>query len=231
MADVDATSGEMSGGLTGNSGYFSYQILTGININGEDHNVFRMYANRSLMDSESGLTHEVLQSDGSAANPKGFSTGDGSGLYWYGGVPQNSGTPPSQFITGLIPDGKYSTFVTIGYGLSDLTTPDLVTIGDLVWGTDGLDMNTALGGSWGHLPGSQNLGFVDSDSATMGNGQTLMLQITTTSESIDYDLNIKTRADGSGYTWESAGTIAVPAPGALALLGIAGLASRRRRRA
>jgi len=59
-----------------------------------------------------------------------------------------------------------------------------------------------------------------------------MLQISTTGDSLHYDLNIKTRdLSGSGHTFENAGSIYIPAPGALALLGIAGIASRRRRRA
>ncbi|HCV24089.1 MAG TPA: hypothetical protein DGN59_11570, partial [Candidatus Latescibacteria bacterium] len=67
-------------------------------------------------------------------------------------------------------------------------------------------------------------------------GRVLIAQFTTFSGSGAYDIAFSAGFQGkddAGVTWQSGHSvmIAVPAPGAVALLGLAGLAGRRRRRA
>lgn len=67
-------------------------------------------------------------------------------------------------------------------------------------------------------------------------GRVLVAQLTTYSGSGAYDIMFEALfqgKDGTGDTWSGSHSvmIAVPAPGAVALLGLAGLAGRRRRRA
>jgi len=68
------------------------------------------------------------------------------------------------------------------------------------------------------------------------NGRVLVAQFTTFSGSGAYDIHFTSGfqgKDAAGVTWQSGHEvfIGVPAPGALALLGLAGFAGRRRRRA
>jgi hypothetical protein len=226
-ADVSVT-GEMSGGVTGtdNNG-ISWQYIAGVDIDGTSHNVFRLYADRNYMDaSGSGLDiHEVLEVKGTADKPSSALT---NGVIFKDGFAPANG-PASAMFNGAFANLKYTSYTTIGDGLENA---EHVWLGDQGWLSNGFDISSAAGGTWAHLPGTTSLGFANNDVAAMGLGNTLLMQLTTTGDTVTYDLEIGVRTNGVGKVFDEAeGVISIPAPGALALLGIAGLASRRRRRA
>jgi len=223
-----SVSGEMTGGVTGsdNNGV-SWQYIEGgfVDDFGTSHNIFRLYADRNYMDaSGSGLdVHEVLEVKGTPEKPSIVQT---NGLIWKDAFSPPNG-PGSVLFNGAFPNLKYTSYTTIGSGIED---SDHVWLGDQGWNANGFDLSN--GGTFAHLPGTVSLGFANNDAADMGSGQTLLMQLTTTGDTVTYDLEIQVRTNGAGKTFDEAeGVISIPAPGALALLGIAGLASRRRRRA
>ena len=220
-ADINAA-GVMSGGVSGtdNNGV-SWQYLADVDINGTNHNVFRLYADRAWMNAQNGFDNEILEVKGTDVDP---SSAISNGLIFKDAFAAANG-PASEAFNGLVPNLRYTSYTTIG---SSVESADNVYLGDQGWALDGFNMD--VGGSFASLP--NGAGFADNDAAAMGAGSTLLMQITTTGDQVQYSLNIGTRSvSGGGDSTFASGTVAIPAPGALALLGIAGLASRRRRRA
>jgi hypothetical protein len=220
-ADVNV-GGVMSGGSAGNDANgVSWQYLQDIDINGTNHNVFRLYADRAWMNAQNGFDNEILEVKGTSSDP---SSAISNGLIFKDAFASANG-PSSEAFNGLVPALRYTSYTTIG---AETESADNVYLGNQGWALDGFNMDA--GGTFASLP--NGAGFSDNDAATMGAGSTLLMQITTTGDQVQYNLNINSRsATGGGASWVASGTVAIPAPGALALLGIAGLASRRRRRA
>ena len=156
---------------------------------------------------------------------------DGASAYQNG-----YGGPTSQAINsgffGMAPSLEWDSYVTIGALYSDGTP-----FGDNALQDIGIDWAT-----WDAGPGDlfcDNGTFfvtpVDPQGEEQG-GRVLIAQFTTFSGSGAYDIAFSAGFQGkddAGVTWQSGHSvlIAVPAPGAVALLGLAGLAGRRRRRA
>ena len=94
----------------------------------------------------------------------------------------------------------------------------------------GVDWATWEGG--GDLVTDNGSWFVTPDDAQGGelNGQVFIGQFTIDGGDIVGQVNLQGK-DADGNTWNEIGASWVPAPGALALLGLAGVAGRRRRRA
>ncbi len=164
----------------------------------------------------SGITLDYL--DGASAYQNGY------------------GGPTSQAINsgffGMAPSLEWDSYVTIGALYSDGTPFGNNALQDI-----GIDWAT-----WDPGPGDlfcDNGTFfvtpVDPQGEEQG-GRVLIAQFTTFSGSGAYDIAFSAGFQGkddAGVTWQSGHSvlIAVPAPGAVALLGLAGLAGRRRRRA
>ena len=122
---------------------------------------------------------------------------------------------------GMVPSLQWETFVTIGL-LDNGSGNALNNIG-IDWSAfeAGGDLVTD-NGSWFVTPD-------DPQGAESGN-RVLIGQFTVTSgASVIGQVSLQGK-DADGVTWQANGVSWVPAPGALALLGVAGLAGRRRRR-
>jgi MYXO-CTERM domain-containing protein len=155
---------------------------------------------------------------GNAANP--LSMGTSSSLYQnaFGG---NTSTAINPALYAAFPSLVYDSWVTIG--LEDQGGNALSDIG-MNYGADSVSTSD---GSFYVTPD-------DAQGAEVG-GRVLIAQFT----SMDYDSHLVGTislqgklADGSNWGAESVSyDFALPAPGALALLGLAGIAGRRRRRA
>jgi MYXO-CTERM domain-containing protein len=155
---------------------------------------------------------------GNAANP--LSMGTTSSLYQnaFGG---NTSTAINPALYAAFPSLVYDSWVTIG--LEDQGNNALSDIG-MNYGADSVSTSD---GSFYVTPD-------DAQGAEVG-GRVLIAQFT----SMDYDSHLVGTislqgklADGSNWGAESVSyDFALPAPGALALLGLAGIAGRRRRRA
>ena len=155
---------------------------------------------------------------GSADNPLHLG---GAALYQnaFGG---NMSTNINPLLYGAFPSLVHDSWVTIGLADSD---------GGNVLAQQGVDFTafgdevTTSNGSWYVTPD-------DAQGAENG-GRVLIAQLTLSGGGSDSDLygslNFQGK-DADGNTW-SANDQWLPAPGALALLGLAGIAGRRRRRA
>ena len=119
----------------------------------------------------------------------------------------------------FFPSLQWDSFVTIG--LLDNAGNALNNIG-IDW--TGFETGGALvtdNGSWFVTPD-------DAQGAEIG-GRVLIGQFTITGGALVGQVSLQGK-DADGATWQANGVTWVPAPGALALLGLAGLAGRRRRR-
>ena len=155
---------------------------------------------------------------------------DGASAYQNG-----YGGPTSQAINsgffGMAPSLEWDSYVTIGALYSDGTPFGNNALQDI-----GIDWAT-----WDPGPGDlfcDNGTFfvtpVDPQGEEQG-GRVLIAQFTTFSGSGAYDIAFSAGFQGkdeNGTTWQAEWDVLIaPAPGAVALLGLAGLAGRRRRRA
>ncbi len=144
-------------------------------------------------------------------------------------APANEGggdTAPAAFVIGLFPNTAFDTFVTIGVKVND-GTDSTSTDPDFGMGAD-----TIVGGWFNGNPVNPNGQYLpDAD------GRVLLAQLTlqdaASSDSISGSMTVfyKDADTGQAVGADADFFHAVPAPGALALLGLAGLAGRRRRRA
>ena len=119
----------------------------------------------------------------------------------------------------MFPSLEYDSFVTIG--LTNSTGNALNNIG--------IDFSSFEAG--GALSTDNGTWFVTPDDAQGDavNGQVLLGRFSVTGGDLVGSINLQGR-DADGTVWNADGVTWVPAPGALALLGIAGIASRRRRK-
>jgi uncharacterized protein (TIGR03382 family) len=131
----------------------------------------------------------------------------------------------------LVPSLEWDSYVTIGCLYADGTPFGNNALQDI-----GIDWSGFEAG--GDLSSNNGTWFVtpaDAQGGEMG-GRVLIGQFTIYAGSGGYDMSFAAGfqgKDANGDTWNAAGDVMitkVPAPGALALLGLAGLAGRRRRR-
>jgi hypothetical protein len=208
-------------------GGFADAAYTGISSNVEQvdiagfgaADVIRLYA---TFDSATDRLDGVL---GNAVFPLSIATTDGSDFYQdpNGGDTADGQVPAN---IGLFPDLVYDSYLDIGKTLSIeggsvFLAPGFPSAG---WGTGGAGLSTT-NGSWTRFP-FDPLGMAGADF------KVLFAQITVARDrTLEGTVNFNVTQGGTpGVLFGQ--TFSVPAPGALALLGVAGVAgSRRRRRA
>jgi MYXO-CTERM domain-containing protein len=145
-----------------------------------------------------------------------------------------AGGPTSQSINSalfpFLPELEWDSYVTIGNLYAGDNALQSIGIDWADWDPNGGDLYSD-NGTWFVTP-------ADAQGESV-NGRVLVAQFTTYAGSGEYDIAFSAGfqgKDSSGDTWQSGHTVlitgeVVPAPGAIALLGLAGLAGRRRRRA
>jgi MYXO-CTERM domain-containing protein len=139
-------------------------------------------------------------------------------------------TAPSTFLTGIIPSLKFDSFYTIGKkviaaGVTDFT--NLVNQPILA----GTSISTT-NGAWAIVPPTADQGNpFDPVNSFPGNGQLLIGQFSTSDGvGIIGSFLLQYISDGVVTASEESFAWGLPTPGALGLLGVAGLIARRRRR-
>lgn len=216
-----AIAASASAGMTG----LSYDVIgdTLVDPGAPFHYTVRMYAE---MDAGDRLDAVYGNSD------VGFSIAmmNGASLYQnavYGGATSKSIN--SAFFP-IVPSLEWDSYVTIGALYADGTPFGENNLQDI-----GIDWSGFEGG--GDVSSNNGTWFVTPADAQGGeiSGRVLIGQFTIFQGNGGADMMFTAGfqgKDAAGNTWNSSGEIAValPAPGALALLGLAGLAGRRRRR-
>ena len=139
--------------------------------------------------------------------------------------------PPNPAFFGLFPSVQYDSFVTIGLSTStgnemlDIGVDWTVFEGNVADGThnNGGDID-ANNGSWFATPSNAQVFEVD--------GRVLIGQFTVAiGDHVFGQINIQGKnADLTNWQYRGVTFDSIPAPGALALLGLAGIAARRRRK-
>jgi len=138
---------------------------------------------------------------------------------------------PLDAAVSSFPSLAYDTFVTIGVELFGPTgQPDDLSFTAPTWPGFGPSSLTTISSAWLVLPGSAQADPFNSNFVA-GDGRTLIAQLATTDGSgFEGSMLVQSTSGGlPGMTYATF-THAVPTPGTLALLGLAGLATRRRRR-
>jgi MYXO-CTERM domain-containing protein len=164
---------------------------------------------------------------GNSATNMSMTYHDGASAY------QNSlGGPTSQSINPaffpLAPSLEWDSYVTIGSLYNTDNALQSIGIDWAPWDPNGGDL-FADNGTWFVTPADAQGEAVD--------GRVLVAQFTTFAGTGMYDMTFTSGfqgKDASGDTWQSGHSVSItniPAPGAIALLGLAGFAGRRRRRA
>jgi len=171
---------------------------------------------RLYVDLESGARVDAVF--GNSSNTLNIGVDGGSFIQSAFGGPTSQDINPNFF--GMVPSLQWESFVTIGL----LTNVDnaLNNIG-IDWAVfEAGDSLITDNGSWFVTPN-------DAQGAEVG-GRVLIGQFTVSyGASLIGSVNIQGK-DADGVTFQATNISWVPAPGALALLGVAGLAGRRRRR-
>ena len=183
--------------------------------NGE---TYRMY-----VDMDAGTRVDAIFGNGAAE--LSISTADGMSFYQHTAF----GGPTSQSINSaffpLAPSLEWDSYVSIGALYTNgapFGSNNLLDIG-IDWSSfEGGGELATDNGSWFVTPvdpqGAEVNGMVFIGQFTMVGGSGLIGQVSFQGK------------DADGNTWQELGVTWVPAPGAMALLGLAGLAGRRRRR-
>ena len=138
---------------------------------------------------------------------------------------------PLDAAVSSFPSLAYDTFVTIGVELfGPLGQSEDLSFTTPVWPGFGPNSLTTVSGGWLVLPGSPQADPFNSNFVA-GDGRTLIAQLTTADGSgFAGSMLVQSTSGGlPGMTYATF-THVVPTPGTLALLGLAGLATRRRRR-
>jgi MYXO-CTERM domain-containing protein len=149
---------------------------------------------------------------------------DGGSMYHNANGGPTSKEINSNFF-GFVPSMEWDSYVSIGALYQDGTPFGSNNLNNI-----GIDWAVWEGG--GDLVTDNGSWFVTPDDAQGGevNGQVFIGQFTIDAGTIVGQVNLQGK-DADGNTWNEIGASWVPAPGALALLGLAGVAGRRRRRA
>lgn len=145
------------------------------------------------------------------------------------------GGPTSKSINSaffpIVPSLEWDSYVTIGCLYSDGTPFGNNALQDIGIDWAGFEAGgdvSSNNGTWFVTPADAQGGEMDGRVLI---GQFTIYQGTNPLYDMQFDAGFQGK-DAAGVTWSSAGSIMVgiPAPGALALLGLAGIAGRRRRR-
>jgi MYXO-CTERM domain-containing protein len=184
---------------------------------GDQGDTYRLYANL-----EDGARIDAVY--GNAQGDLEVSV-DGGSMYH-----DPAGGPTSQAINSaffqFVPSMEWDSYVSIGALYANGDPFGANNLNDI-----GIDWAAWEGG--GDLVSNNGSWFVTPDDAQGGelNGQVFIGQFTVVGGIGDLvgQVNLQGK-DADGNTWNAIGASWVPAPGALALLGLAGLAGRRRRR-
>ena len=157
----------------------------------------------------------------------------------FGGVffnTPNVGTDqaPSTFLISIFPSLAYDTFVTIGVkstGANGQPKDNLTITTGFPWGITGSVLNTSQSG-YGVTPLEAQGDPFNAAASFPGNGQILIGQFTGTpgTTAIVGTFLFQYTSNGNQFQQTVVSWVHVPSPGALALLGTAGLIGVRRRR-
>jgi MYXO-CTERM domain-containing protein len=189
---------------------------------GDQGNTYRLFANL-----DAGARIDAVY--GNAQGDLFIGTANGGTMY------QNAnGGPTSKEINSnffaFVPSLEWDSYVSIGALYQDGSPFGSNNLNNI-----GINWTSFEGG--GDLVTNNGSWFVTPDDAQGNelNGQVFIGQFTVEGGSGDASdiigqVNLQGK-DANGDTWNEVGATWVPAPGALALLGLAGLAGRRRRRA
>ena len=188
---------------------------------GDQGDSYRLYANL-----DAGARIDAVY--GNAQGALSIYAAEGS-LYHDAAAGATSQAINSAFFV-FVPSMEWDSYVSIGALYADGTPFGANNLNDI-----GIDWGIWEGG--GDLWTDNGSWFVTPDDAQGGelNGQVFIGQFTVqggTGSALDLagQVNLQGK-DANGDTWNAIGATWVPAPGALALLGLAGIAGRRRRRA
>lgn len=180
----------------------------------EGHWTARIYA-------ELGAGDRVDAVYGNAANPMDISSSSSFYQNPFGG---GNSTAINPLLYGSFPSLMYDSWITIG--LEDQN--------DNALGSQGIDYgNFEAGGNLYTDDGAIYVTPDESQGQEVG-GRVLIAQLTSAGQDsvISFTASLQgSTADGTVWSADASYDFAKPAPGALALLGLAGLAGRRRRRA
>ena len=208
----------VAGSLIASSAMADYTGLTSVNVdNGDGTWTAQIYANFSA------ATDELDAVFGDAQNALSIST---SGSFYQNALGGATSTSINPALIPLFPSLALDSWVTIG--LSDQTDNALLNIGIDFSGFEAGGSILTDNGSWFATPDDPQV--LAGDDLRVLVGQFTMLGLDSNVSGI---LNIQGKA-GDFETFQARDQAfdfsMVPAPGALALLGLAGVASRRRRK-
>ena len=188
-----------------------------------DGETYRMYVNL-----DAGTRIDAVF--GNAAGPLSIGAGDGMSFYQNAVYGANTSLGINDAFFPIVPSLEWDSYVSIGClyaNGSPFGSNALMDIGiDFTSFEGGGSIETA-NGSWFCTP-------VDPQGEEL-NGMVFIGQFTVVGGTGDGYADLTGQIslqgkDADGNTWQELGVTWVPAPGALALLGFAGLAGRRRRR-
>ncbi len=200
----------------------SASAVTGMSIETVENGIDGYTTHRIYANLEAGARLDAVY--GNSIGALEIYTSDGSSFYQnaFGG---DTSTQINSALFGVFPSLAYDSFVTIG--LLDSGNSNALLLAGFADGGGFGDFNTA-----GYLGTSNGSWLVTPDDAQGNpvNGRVLIGQFTT-NDGVDVLGQVNLQGSGAdGETYQVVGATWVPAPGALALLGIAGMAGRRRRR-
>jgi MYXO-CTERM domain-containing protein len=185
---------------------------------GRDGDVYRIYVD---FDGPGGSLNAVY---GDAT--QGLLIEAETGSFYQNAFGGNTSKTINPALYGPFPSLVYDSWVTIGS--EDMNGNSLNDIGIDFGGFGAGGAITTTDGSWFTTPD-------DAQSYAGGDNRVLVGQFTVdVGDSVVGYVNLQGKygdMGGDQTTWSASGQTWVPAPGALALLGVAGLAGRRRRRA
>jgi MYXO-CTERM domain-containing protein len=208
----------VAGSLIASSAMADYTGLTSVNSdNGDGTWTAQIYANFSA------ATDELDAVFGDAQNALSIST---SGSFYQNALGGATSTSINPALIPLFPSLALDSWVTIG--LSDQTGNALLNIGIDFSGFEAGGSISTDNGSWFATPDDPQV-LAGADLRVLV-GQFTMMGM---DDNVSGVLNLQGKA-GGGVTYQARDQdfnfSMVPAPGALALLGLAGIASRRRRK-
>jgi MYXO-CTERM domain-containing protein len=182
---------------------------------GAEGETYRLYANL-----DAGARIDAVYGNATGTLEIGV---DGGSMYHNAAGGATSQSINSAFFV-FVPAMEWDSYVSIGALYSDGTPFGENNLNDI-----GIDFASWEGGA--DLVSDNGSWFVTPDDAQglEQGGQVFLGQFTIDSGSLVGQVNLQGK-DADGNTWNAIGASWVPAPGALALLGLAGLAGRRRRR-
>lgn len=209
------------------SGFAYASPLTGMTMelysSGTYGNTYRLYAQLT-----EGARIDAVY--GNSVTSLSIAPGDGLSFY-QNALGGNTSKNINSAFFAVAPSVEWDSYVSIGALYQDGTPFDSNNLNDI-----GIDWASFEGG--GALETDNGSWFVTPDDAQGGEylGSVFIGQFTVAggsgvgAEDVVGSVNLQGKTAG-GDTWNELGATWVPAPGALALLGFAGLAGRRRRRA